>query len=325
MNTPRTLILTAGALALSACGGGSGTSGDISGTGTSGTGSLSLAVTDAPVDNADAVVVTFTEVQLIAGENGDEASETFVLDSPRQIDLLQLQGSQSEFLIEGQTVPVGTYEQIRLIIDAPDTSCQNPSAPFASFITIDGTDFPLAVPSGAQSGFKFNGPITIATGNAVAYTIDFDLRQSIAERGATNCYNLRPVVRVVDNAEVGTLTGTVDGDLLMNSACTADTATGEGAAVYLFTGADAATDDVDGTDPEPLTTALLEPLDNGTGDFSYEIGFLLSGDYTAALTCQAGDDDPETDDAITFDPVVGGVSISADTVTTQDFSATPES
>lgn len=279
-------------------------------------GALSLAVTDAPVDGAEAVVVTFTGVELLGEDGGVRQSFTF--DAPQSIDLLALQGDNNQFLIQGEVVPVGVYDEVRLIVDTENASCNNPSGEPASYITIDGVDYPLVVPSGGSSGLKVKGPLTVAAGGTASYTVDFDLRQSIAERGATGCYNLKPVLRVVDNAKVGTLAGTVDGALLVDAACTTDPLTGEGAAIYVFSAAGTTPDDVDGTEPEPLTSSLLTPKQDDSGDFSYEVGFLLEGAYTVALTCQAGDDDPEADDAIAFDPVAD-VAITADTVTTQDF------
>ena len=297
MKTP--ILALSAALALAACGGGDGN-----------TGSISVGVTDAPVDNADAVVVTFTGVELL-DSNGNTA-ESFTLDSPQSIDLLALQGSNSEFLVSGETVVAGSYEEVRLLVDTENASCQNLSAPFASYITIDGTDYPLVVPSGGSSGLKVKGPITVAAGGNAAYTVDFDLRKSVSERGGTGCYNLRPVLRVVDNAQVGTLSGRVDGALLADANCTSDPVTGVASAPV----------DVDGSDPDPLSSALLTPTDDQTGDFTYELGFLLAGDYTAAFTCQAGDDDPEASDTIAFGPVAN-VTIQADTVTTQDFNLSP--
>lgn len=283
-------------------------------------GALSIAVTDAPVDEAEAVVVAFVEVQLLNAAGAPV--QTFRLDPPRSIDLLALQGSNSAFLVEDAEVPPGVYEEVRLLIDTQDASCQNLVAPFGSYITIDGTDYPLVVPGGGATGLKVKGPITVAAGGSAAYTIDFDLRKSIAQRGATGCYNLRPVLRVVDNAQVGTLAGSVDGNLLLVPGCTADPLTGSGAAVYVYTGAGVAPDDVGGAGTEPLTTALLTPKDDGSGDFAYEVGFLLAGSYTAAFTCQAGDDDPEANDAIAFEPVAD-VAITAGAVTTQDFTLLP--
>ncbi|MFA5938727.1 MAG: DUF4382 domain-containing protein [Sinimarinibacterium sp.] len=282
---------------------------------------LSIAVTDSPVDDADAVVVTFTGLELLGSDDG--VRESFTFAEPISVDLLQFQGDQSRFLIEGEEVPVGVYDQVRLIVDTENASCNNLTGDFASYITIDGTDYPLVVPSGGASGLKVMGPITVAQGGTAAYTIDFDVRKAIAERGATGCYNLKPVLRVVDNAEVGTLTGTVDAELLQQAGCTADAATGAGAAVYVYQGSGIAPDDVDGTDPEPLTSSLLTLEDDGSGDFTYEVGFLLAGDYTAAFSCQAGDDTAEGNEEIAFTGAAN-VAIAADEVTTQNFSLTPE-
>jgi hypothetical protein len=280
----------------------------------SGPAKLSLSVTDAPVDSAEAVVVSFSGLELLPGDGGEAVS--FEFDPPLSIDLLQLQGDNSAFLIQDADIEPGVYDELRLIIDTENASCNNLAAPFESYITIDGTDYPLVVPSGGSSGLKVFGPITAAAGGSAAYTIDFDLRASIAERGVTGCYNLRPVLRVVDNAEVGTLVGSVDPALLTDSTCTADPVTGAGAAVYIYEGAGVVPDDADGIDPEPLTSALLTPVEGGA--FTYEVGFLLAGDYTAAVTCQAGDDEVATDDEISF-AAVADVAISADTVTEQDF------
>ncbi|WP_420467577.1 DUF4382 domain-containing protein [Panacagrimonas sp.] len=285
-------FLTAG------CGGGGG---GLDGTQTA---SLSVGVTDAPVDDAEAVVVTFTAIELLDGD--DQVRQSFVFDEPVSVDLLEQQGDRQFFLIQDRQVPVGVYEQIRLIVDGPTSAnCNavqsNPDHP--NYITVDGVDYPLIVPSGAQTGLKIQGPITLAAGGSAAYTVDFDLRKSIAERGVTGCYNLRPVLRVVDNAAVGTLVGEVDPALLADASCTSDPVSGVGAAVYVFSGAGQTPDDFDGSDPESLTTALLQP-EPGVGvpqSFTYEVGFLLEGDYTVALSCQAGDDAPApVDDDIEF-------------------------
>lgn len=290
--------IAATALLTAACGGGGG---GFDGTQTA---SLSVGVTDAPVDDAQAVVVTFTAIELLDGD--DQVRQSFVFDEPVSVDLLQQQGDQQFFLIQDRQVPVGVYEQIRLIVDGPTSaSCNaaqsNPDHP--NYITVDGVDYPLIVPSGAQTGLKIQGPITLAAGGSAAYTVDFDLRKSVAERGVTGCYNLRPVLRVVDNAAVGTLVGEVDPALLADASCTSDPVSGVGAAVYVFSGAGQTPDDFDGSDPEPLTTALLQPEPSAgvPQSFTYEVGFLLEGDYTVALSCQAGDDAPAPiDDDIEF-------------------------
>lgn len=265
------------------------------------------------MDDADAVVVTCTAIELLDG--ADNPRVRFDLDQPQQIDLLALQGAQSTPLLDNVVVQAGVYEQIRLIVDAPNASCQNTPDALASYITIDQTDFPLIVPSGGSSGLKLQGPITVAAGNQVRYTLDFDLRAAIAQRGATGCYNLRPVVRVVDNAQTGTIQGLVDPDLLVDDRCSADTQTGAGAAVYLFAGADQTPTDFDGLEPEPLSTALLQPPTEEAGQFSYELGFVLAGDYTLALSCDAARDEPESSQTLYFtEPTNAQVESQATTV-----------
>jgi hypothetical protein len=303
---------------LTACGSGSGSGSGSDGSPTT----VSFGVTDAPVDSAEAVVVTFSGIDLL-DDSGTRVGG-FELESNRQVDLLQLQGANSEFLVTGASIEPGVYNEIRLIAVAEQPSCNNLVAPFDSYITVDGTEYPLVVPSGAQTGLKVKGPITIAAGERASFVIDFDLRKAVSERGNKGCYNLSPVLRIVDTAEVGTLSGTVDKQLLTSSACTANTETGSGAAIYLYDrsdGSDVTPDDV-GSAGEPFASSNLLAASDGSGDFTYEIGFLLAGNYTAALTCQAGDDLPESDDNIEF-LEAKNVGITADGLTEEDFVFTP--
>ncbi len=308
----RILGITIVAAALAGCGSSSG----------DGDGRFSLAVTDAPVDEAEEVVVTFTGVEL---QGGDEPL-SFTLDQPVALDLLTLQGDRSAFLVDGEPIPPGQYSHILLQVDALDQNCQNPTGEEASYVVIDGTRYPITVPSG---GLRINAPLTIAAGGQAAYTVDFDLRKSLAERGATGCYNIRPTaLRVVDNAEVGHLAGTVDQDLLSGESCAQAMEPGQGSAVYVYSG-DVTPDDLDTSDDsnvDPLVSALLEPVrDPDTQEvtgFSYNVGFLLTGSYTVALTCNAAADVSTEDnsDVVGFQQP-GLVAISAGETSNYDFVA----
>ncbi|MBI5183443.1 MAG: DUF4382 domain-containing protein, partial [Nitrospinae bacterium] len=76
-------------------------------------GSLSLNITDAPVDGAISVVINFTGVG-IKPAKGEELNINF--DQPRHIDLLELNGGDghSEILLNGYPLPAGHYNWIRL-------------------------------------------------------------------------------------------------------------------------------------------------------------------------------------------------------------------
>lgn len=286
------------AAALSACGGGGGSSGS------TGTGTLNLSITDAPVDDADAVVVEFTGVE-IKPSGGSSFSIDFA--APRQIDLLALTGGTAEIILDGEVLAAGDYEWMRLKVNA--TEGGDPMDD--SYIVVGGQTYELRIPSGDQTGLKLNRPITIPANGSTSFTIDFDLSKSIHLTGQNN-YKLRPTLRLVDNTTDGALAGTVDAGTV-----TAECIPGDVGAVYVFEHAGTTPDDIniDGSDVEPVAIATVDWANN---DYSYIVAFLPAGDYTAAFTCDAGIDDPAAEDALTF---VGtaDVAITAGHTTALDF------
>ncbi|MGJ8668455.1 MAG: DUF4382 domain-containing protein [Oceanococcus sp.] len=271
-------------LVLAACG----STADISGTGFA-----TFGITDAPVDDAERVVIEIAEIILL--KEDEQVSLTAGL--PRQIDLLSLQGGLQDILIDEAAIPVGEYSEIRLKLNAVASNCRNLSPPYPSFITVDGVDYPLAAPSSASSGVKVKGDVSIASGEVSKFVIDFDLRKSIAQRSGGSCYNLKPVLRLVEQDDAGVIFGQVDAALLQDSSCTSDPQSGAGAAVYVFSGGGVDPVDIQGTEDDPVTTASLQVTDDG---FEYTAAFLPPGEYTAALSCQAGDDRIDAADAIAF-------------------------
>ena len=308
------LLLATSALALGACGSGS----DVP------IASMSLGIADAPVDEAQTVVVAIDAVELLDAQ--DAVAHRVDFAPPVAVDLLEQQGGAQFLLFEGRAVPPGTYPELRLYVaNQTNASCSqaqaNPDHP--SFITVDGVDYPLIVPSGGAAGIKVRGPIVLQEAGEARYTIDFDLRKSIVQRGKSGCYNLKPKLRLVDNAGAGRIEGHVDAARLSASACTADAANGRGAAVYVFAGAGIEPDDDDGTAPDPLTTALLKPKpDEADTRFTYAAGFLPAGTYTVAFTCQAGDDVPDAQDAIDFTGTAT-ITVEPEATTVHDFTIAP--
>ncbi len=267
-------------LVLAACGGNS-----------DDTGRLTLAVTDAPVDSATAVVVEFTGVEL----QGPDGRRVIEFDTPKQIDLLALSGNASESLLEDVELPAGNYQWLRLLVNAERLAA-------SSYIDLeDGSRHSLFIPSGAESGLKLVSGFTLPAGGDADFTIDFDLRKSVHEpQDAFGDYYLRPALRIVDNAAVGSIEGSVSSTLIDGECAPV---------VYLFAGPGVAPDDEDENTPNPVTSAI-PVLNTNTGSFDYTIGFVLEGNYTASFSCDGELDDPATDDAMTF-------------VGTQDVSVTP--
>jgi hypothetical protein len=292
----KTLVVALSTMLLAACGG-SGGGGTAS---VSGSGSLNLGVTDAPVDGASAVVVKFMAVQL-KPENGDVV--TIALSPAKSIDLLALAGGTSAALLEDHTVAAGKYEWIRLLIEAEENQV-------SSYIDLQtGARYPLFVPSGSETGLKLVRGFTVAVGGANNFTIDFDLRKSVvAPPGQAPNYFLKPALRLVDNLQVGRIAGVV-ASALVTEGCTPF--------VYAYAGADVMPDDLDAAlapDVDPLISVPVE-LDAASGEYRYRISFLEAGPYTLSFTCDGGQDTPEGNELLVFMGVFNATVVASQTTT----------
>jgi hypothetical protein len=277
---------------LAACGGGGGSSEDSS----LQTGRINLRITDSPVTSAERVVVEFTGLEIMRVG----AAQPEVFDFPaRQIDLLALDGGGSEILLANETLPAGEYESIRLKVNAGRSGSD-------SFIELDdGSVHPLFIPSGNQSGLKLIRGFIIGAGSTNNFTIDFDLRKSVVNPpGLGEPYLLKPVLRLVNNLEVGTIDGTVANALVVDGCVPA---------VYLYTGADIVPDDLGSVTPPLASTAVN--LDTATGVYRFRLGFVPVGASTVAFTCAADDDTAEADEAIVFATPVNATVVAGQTAT----------
>jgi hypothetical protein len=318
----RALALTIAGAVLAAC--------DGDGSSQDRTGQLNLGITDAPVDDAEAVVVQFTGVEL-KPKDGQAFSIDFA--EPKTLDVLGLQGTERALLLDGELIDAGEYQWMRLKVQA------DPNLAGDSYITIGGAQCELRIPSGDETGLKLIRDFTIGVGTITDFTIDFDLRKSVVQPpGQTTqlstcdgqAFLLKPVLRVVDKLEVGTVTGSVSPTLIAQS-CPAN----ESGKVYLFgpyTDTVPVLDDFDlnesgdandASERGPLTAAMV--ADDGT----YTIGFVPAGQYLAAYTCDADRSDVDADEAdaptgddevVTFTPVAGTtLAVAAGETTTVDF------
>ena len=292
-------LLAATTVGLASCGGGS-SAGNMS--------QMTLAVGDAPVDGAQAVVVKFTGVELTAN-SGKPVDITFT--TAKTIDLLNESGTASAVLFS-QPIPAGDYGQIRLMVEADG----NPSN---SYITLsDGTMHGLMVPSGSETGLKLVTGFTAPSSGVVDYSIDFDLRQAITcPPGQAPACILKPVGRLVDNTTVGNIQGQVSATLIAaNAGCTPG--------VYLYSGSVTAPEDMNSTAQatdinQPL--ASKAPVATSQPPYYYQFTFLPPGSYTVAFTCQAALDNPDQADTavkFTLTPVKTGITVAANQTVTVD-------
>jgi len=274
------------------------------------TSTFSLAVSDAPVDDLSAVVVCFNEIQLkSSGDDvvftvGDgEAIEAndLCLDNDEQvipntvgIDLMEYTGSDSINLVAGTVIDAGDYSQLRLVMSDGSYGIDSDTEEKIS----------VSVPS---NELKLDG-FSATVGGVVNFTLEFDLRKSMTNPVGQDGYTLKPRgVRLVDNSEVGHITGTVAETLLTDNqevhGCifSPEDLTTSVASVYLYTGADLdmATLADNGGDEENQPLASTTVAFDGVQTYNFEIGFVNAGDYTIAVSCDISDD-PESEDELVF-------------------------
>lgn len=276
---------------------------------------FSFGVSDAPVTEAAKVVVCFSGIELVgnglqpqrftlgSGQFTSEANDLCrtasgtVIPNTRGIDLLTLQGANSEALIRSAVVPAGQYGQLRLDIAE------------GSYVErLDGSRVSLRVPS---NQLRLNGPVLSAGGN-FNYTLEFDLRKALVDANPAGVstpnnqnYLLKPTgLRLVDNSQVGHLQGNVAEGFLIDNQCPVNPADDRAAvaAVYLYAGASRPLADLSDNGGNKLyqpyaSTAVF--FKNDETRYHYSIGFVEAGSYTVAITCDL-DDQPEAADDIVF-------------------------
>ena len=253
-------------------------------------GSVTIAVTDSPIDDASAVWIQFVGLTFY-GVDGYKTQVTF--DEPKLINLLSLQGSLSEEVLTEHALPAGGYSYATFDIDFN-----------ASSIVINGTSYSLQPDFGDWDTFFKQfvldssveppiAPFTIEENLTTHLTFDFDLRKSIFDDGNSNIYNFSPAIRSVVTNESGSISGSIDGGTYFDTDCVA-----ENTAVYAYSGRNQSTRDIRGTNGDPFSTSNIT---NTGSDYTYELGFLPAGDYTVAIACNASNDTVNQTENILFE------------------------
>ena len=284
----RLIYLFAAALLLTACG----------------DGGVVINLTDAPVDDATAVTVRVTGVEL---QRSDGSTELLDIDS-RDIDLLALTAGASTQLVSRDDIGEGDFSGVRLLIEAANSV----------------EDSTITLSDGNVRSLQLSGGSLLATRNfsvddeeTTTLTIDFDLRRSLRAPTGDGDYLLVPVLRLVQDDQAGSISGSVAASVATADGCDIEGGTANvGNVVYVFAGT-VTPDDVDNFAPEPVTSARAS-MNMETGDFDYVAAFLPAGSYTIAFTCQGEFDQPTTDDVLAF-TAPQTVTVTAGQSTTADF------
>ncbi len=286
---------------LTACGGG----------GSGGDGRVTVSITDAPVDVAQEVWVKITGIAFKPEGGAPEIVQNF---TPRTLNLLQYQQGDVAVLLDDVPFTADDYQWLRLIIESEPNVRD-------SYVMVNGAECELQVPSGAESGLKMNRGFSIPADGSLALTIDFDLRQSLrappgqgsgTSSACTQGYLMRPTLRLVDDANVGAIAGTVTFEAgTPPEGCMPK--------VYLFSGSvdpDDLEDAEVASDVDPLAVVGVS-LPEGATSGTYRAAFIPAGSYTAAFTCS---DDTEADETLEFSPAGGtAVAVQNNLIATVDF------
>tara|TARA_R110001583_G_scaffold26892_4_gene96629 strand:- start:672 stop:1727 length:1056 start_codon:yes stop_codon:yes gene_type:complete len=319
------IIAGVGLSLLTACGGGSSAKAS----------TASFSVTDAPVDDIDAVKITFSRIDLKPA-SGDVVSLTF--DEPVVIpNLLDLTGNAASPIISDAVVPAGDYQWLRIYV--------NGGFPDSTVLPKLGNEADLFIPgqqngnssNGTPRSLKLNTSFTVPAGGNADFTIDFVLRKGLTKpANDKGYYLLRPAMRLVNNVEVGTIAGSVDATVIASNACSGST----GRSVYLYEGdlnandqvpddiydpgINAGSDEVDENVSGQRPISSAEVSQDDAGAYRFEIGFVraTTAGYSVALTCQSSLDDAASDDDISFTQVIP-VVVAANQTSTVSFSDVP--
>lgn len=161
-------------------------------------GTMQVVLTDAP-GNYESVYVDIQEVRVHVSSDAEDGEDGWrtINDQPVQVDLLELTNGNTEILGEAELEP-GTYSQMRFILGDQNE------------LVIDGETHALTTPSGQQSGLKLQIDAEIESGSTYTLLLDFDASRSIVEAGASGQYLLKPVIRTVNLAEAGAISGSIE-------------------------------------------------------------------------------------------------------------------
>jgi hypothetical protein len=276
--------LAVSALMLAGCGGDGNSDDPGSTVNPTQTGKLNFFMTDAPVLEADMVVIAMTEFEFKPVEG--PSFRVPVTEEGRELNLLDFTNGEKALIIDGEEVPAGDYEWLRIFFDMEKSYVR---------LEADGATYPLFMPSGAQTGYKLVSGFTVPVNRPVSYILDFDLRKSLISPpglggpfGEPRTFLLKPAIRIMNVEEAGGVWGLVDPALLAESEGNAEAACPVGLAgdvVYAFEGHDVAP-----LDAPPLITDIVD-FNEATGEWEYHFMFLLPGDYTLAFTCRGAADD----------------------------------
>jgi len=261
-----------------------------------GTGTLELYLTDAPIDaeNVTGVYITINEIQYHIDDQWITCEE---FEGPKTYDLLELAGGNFT-LLGDLTLPGGHYTQIRFMLDIPETV--PPPVNPGCYMEFNGNSTePLFVPSGGETGYKAIGQFEVPVNGAVVVTADFDVRKAVVV--ADSSYILKPTIRLVVNNQAGSIRGSIT-----NASNYTD--------IIVFAYEDGTWAETEDDEPAGLESRFPNAINSGKTDDEggYRVAFLAAGTYDLVV---AGYDGADFGEVLGF---ISDVQVESEQTTTQN-------
>jgi len=273
---------------LGACGGGSGGSSGTATNPTDETGTITVAITDGPMEDAQELMLRVTHVDF--GQANGDVIRLQLHDGPADLDMMALQNGLTHDLVDHASLPAGDYRWMELGVDLEHSHIGMP----------DGGHYGLQL--GEPEAFRVEQQFTIRSREHDEFIMDFDLRNAVQHHHMGgmmgDSFELHHALRLMNMEDVGGLTGAIDESLVDINYPDCDPAPG-GNWAYLFPGDATQPDDVAETETDgiagPIATDRVE-LHEGVGEYRYHFAFLPAGSYRVAFSCSSDWDEPGDDD-----------------------------
>ncbi|NND68007.1 MAG: DUF4382 domain-containing protein [Halioglobus sp.] len=265
--------------------------------------SLTLSFSDAPLEDLKEVVIEVSAIEFRRDNLDPIVVETFDLatSSGREsfkIDLLQFPGIQSQEILTGLTVPADFYDEIFIEILSGDVN--------HSYV-LDDEDMSRVI-NVDDSGLLLSGRQVDAENQDI--TVEFGLARALKFNANDDTYTLdEEGVRVVQDSLDPSLGGIVDEDLFTAAVECDDMEDGDNAwnRVYLYEGTGLDLDSLGDVFTEgaagsagKIAPYAASTLTLGPNGWQFSFGYLPSGGYTLAFSCNAQEDDARTVQDITI-------------------------
>jgi hypothetical protein len=251
-------------------------------------GTISVSLMDRPVDGITELNITVTEFW-IKPQGGGRAFQLDMVETPATVNLLELSVADPAIFIDRANIPAGTYNWLEMTVDDSSSSAAHAMTDEGMMIEVD-----IDVPS---DRVRLINNFEVEPHDSVRLLFDWDVRKGLTEAVGRGLYILKPVIRVLDVEEFGSVVGEIASTTVMaaENDCNADSAAMDydvGNVIYVFEGT-VDPDEIGVVEPYTTVEAKDENID---GNYEYRAS-LMPGTYTIAATCQGGVD-TDVDDGL---------------------------